>query len=60
MTEKIEKLLNDVNEITIKQKTIKETIAKLTDEMLKYAAEMEFEKAAEIRDKIKELEKLME
>ena len=28
MTEKIEKLLNDVNEITIKQKTIKETIAK--------------------------------
>ena len=24
MTEKIEKLLNDVNEITIKQKTIKE------------------------------------
>ena len=37
---------------------IKETIAKLTDEMLKYAAEMEFEKAAELRDKIKELEKL--
>lgn len=30
MTEKIEKLLNDVNEITIKQKTIKETIAKET------------------------------
>ena len=26
--------------------------------MLKYAADMEFEKAAEIRDKIKELEKL--
>ena len=43
-----------------KEEDIKETIAKLTDEMLKYAAEMEFEKAAEIRDKIKELEKLME
>ena len=38
---------------------IKDTITKLTDEMLKYAAEMEFEKAAEIRDKIKELEKLL-
>jgi protein-arginine kinase activator protein McsA len=29
----------------------------LTEEMLKYAQEMEFEKAAEIRDKIKELTK---
>ena len=38
---------------------IKNTINKLTDEMLKYAASMEFEKAAEIRDKIKELEKLI-
>ena len=38
---------------------IKETIAKLTDEMLKFAADMEFEKAAELRDKIKELEKLL-
>ena len=38
---------------------IKETINKLTDEMLKYAAEMEFEKAAEARDKIRELEKLL-
>ena len=42
-----------------KEEDIKETITKLTDEMLKYAAEMEFEKAAEIRDKIKELEKLI-
>lgn len=42
-----------------KEDDIKETIAKLTDEMLKYAAEMEFEKAAEVRDKIKELEKLI-
>ena len=38
---------------------IKNTISSLTDEMLKYAASMEFEKAAEIRDKIKELEKLL-
>ena len=38
---------------------IKETISKLTDEMLKYAAEMEFEKAAELRDKVRELEKLL-
>ena len=38
---------------------IKNTIAELTDEMLKFAASMEFEKAAEIRDKIKELEKLL-
>ncbi len=39
---------------------IKEVIAKLTDEMLKYATEMEFEKAAEVRDKIRELEKLLD
>lgn len=32
----------------------------MTDEMLKYAADMEFEKAAEIRDKIKEMEKWCE
>lgn len=42
-----------------KNEDIKETIGKLTDEMLKYAADMEFEKAAELRDKIKELEKLL-
>ena len=39
-----------------KDETIEEIISKLTDEMLKYAADMEFEKAAELRDKIKELE----
>lgn len=39
-----------------KAEDIKEVISKLTDEMLKYASEMEFEKAAEIRDKIRELE----
>ena len=42
-----------------KEEDIKETISKLTDEMLAYAASMEFEKAAEIRDKIKELEKIL-
>ena len=38
---------------------IKETISRLTDEMLEFASKMEFEKAAEARDKIKELEKLL-
>ena len=42
-----------------KGEDIKETINKLTDEMLEFASKMEFEKAAEARDKIKELEKLL-
>jgi len=42
-----------------KEADLQEIIDKLTDEMLKYASEMEFEKAAELRDKIKELEKEM-
>ena len=42
-----------------KDEDLKDVITKLTDEMLKYAADMEFEKAAEIRDKIKELEKML-
>ena len=42
-----------------KEEDIKETINKLTDEMLEYASRMEFEQAAEIRDKIRELEKLV-
>lgn len=41
-----------------KDENIKEVIAELTDQMLQYAANMEFEKAAELRDKIRELEKL--
>ncbi len=41
-----------------KEESIEEVIAKLTEEMLKYAANMEFEKAAELRDKIKEIEKM--
>ncbi len=42
-----------------KDENIENIITKLTDEMLKYATEMEFEKAAELRDKIKELESLI-
>ena len=42
-----------------KEESIEDVINKLTDEMLKYAANMEFEKAAELRDKIKELESNM-
>lgn len=37
--------------------SLEDVIAKLTDEMLKHASNMEFEQAAELRDKIKELEK---
>ena len=37
--------------------SIEDIIEKLTDEMLVFARKMEFEKAAELRDKIKELEK---
>jgi excinuclease ABC subunit B len=43
-----------------KDEDIKSVITKLTDEMLEYASKMEFEKAAELRDKIKELEKLVD
>ncbi len=42
-----------------KENDIKDTISKLTDEMLEHASRMEFEQAAELRDKIKELEKLL-
>ena len=41
-----------------KDTNIQDVINKLTDEMLKHAAAMEFEKAAELRDRIKELESL--
>ena len=34
-------------------------MATKAEEMLEYASKMEFEQAAEIRDKIKELEKLV-
>ena len=42
-----------------KGENIEEIVNRLTDEMLKHAAQMEFEKAAELRDKIKELEKFI-
>ncbi len=42
-----------------KDQTVEDIISKLTDEMLKYASNMEFEKAAELRDKIKELEEIV-
>ena len=41
-----------------KDVSIEELISKMTDEMLEYAAKMEFEKAAELRDKIKELDNM--
>ena len=53
---KVEELQEEYN--IGKDESIEEIIAKLTDEMLKHAAEMEFEKAAELRDKIKELENM--
>ena len=42
-----------------KDEDLEDVIRKLTDEMLKCALDMEFEKAAELRDKIRELEKLI-
>ena len=41
-----------------KDETVEDIINKLTDEMLKAAQNMEFEKAAELRDKIKELDSM--
>ena len=43
-----------------KNETPEDIINRLTDEMLKCAQAMEFEKAAELRDKIKELQKFIE
>lgn len=51
---------NISNEYEIKKdEDVQNIINKLTDEMLKHATNMEFEQAAELRDKIKELEKLI-
>ncbi len=54
-------IVEDVSsEYEIKEdEDISDIIKKLTDEMLKHASQMEFEKAAELRDKIKELEKYL-
>jgi len=38
-----------------KEATMQDVIDKMTDQMLQYASEMEFEKAAQLRDKIKQL-----
>ena len=42
-----------------KDESVQDIISRLTDEMLKHAQSMEFEKAAELRDKIKELERII-
>ena len=42
-----------------KNDSVEDIINKLTDEMLKHAANMEFERAAELRDKIKQLEEFI-
>lgn len=41
------------------EEDVKDVIEKLTNEMLVHAQNLEFEKAAELRDKIKELENLL-
>ncbi len=53
-------IIEDIqSEYDIKEEeSIENVINKLTEEMLKHAQNMEFEEAAELRDKIKELEKL--
>ncbi len=50
---------NEENYKLEKDEDIETSINKLTDEMLKCAQNLEFEKAAEIRDKIKEMENLV-
>ena len=49
----VEEATNEYN--ISKEADLQEIVDKLTEEMLKYASQMEFEKAAELRDKIKEL-----
>ena len=49
------------SEYDIRQdESLEDVISRLTDEMLKHAKNMEFEQAAKLRDKIKELEKFIE
>ena len=49
----VEEAANEYN--ISKEADLQEIVDKLTEEMLRYAQNMEFEKAAELRDKIKEL-----
>ena len=48
VAEELPKFINE-------NETVEEAVKRLTDEMIKYADNLEFEKAAEIRDQIKEL-----
>ncbi len=51
--------VDDVDTTIInKDESLEDAINRLTDEMINYAQNLEFEKAAEIRDKIKELENI--
>lgn len=62
VSESIKVTIKDDIEVEFKLENkddIKKVINDLTDEMLVFATNMEFEKAAEIRDKIKELEHLI-
>ena len=65
----IQKSIRDTIKITVvediqseyninKEESVEKIIEKLTEEMLKCAENMEFEKAAELRDKIKELSEI--
>ena len=58
----IKKSVRDTIKATIdigENEDIKDVIDKLTSEMLNHAQNLDFEKAAELRDKIKELEGLL-
>ena len=46
---------SDTNYELEENETVEEAVARLTDEMIKYAKNLEFEKAAEIRDQIQML-----
>ena len=47
--------IDETNSEIKKDETIEDAINRLTNEMINYAQNLEFEKAAAIRDKIKEL-----
>ena len=51
-TYEVEQTNTDIKE----NENIEDAINRLTNEMINYAQNLEFEKAAEVRDKIKELE----
>ena len=54
------KIITEHNISNSEYESVEDIISRLTDEMLKHAKNMEFEKAAELRDKIKELEKMID